>query len=80
MSQRKVESRESIDEGKILITYDMYNKMYEILFLGGGKDYLFENLFPVLEWDLLAISDNCLSIHMNHVQWSDDCLLFYFGK
>ena len=38
VAKKKLESRESLDEGKHLITYDMYNKLCEILFLGGGKD------------------------------------------
>ena len=28
----------------------------------------------------MARSDNCLQMHINHVQWGNDCLLFFFGK
>ena len=33
-----------------------------------------------MEWNLIARADNCINMHVNHVQWQDDCLLFFFGK
>ena len=74
------ESGESLNEGKKLMAYNLYNKLYEILFSGGGEKYLFAHVFLVLKWKLLARSNKCLSINNNHVQWSDGCLLLYFGK
>ena len=73
VAKTKIESGESFDEGKKLMTYNVYNKLCEILFSCGGEDYLFEKLSLVLEWNLLLISDNFFSIHM---RWSYNCLLF----
>ena len=27
----------------------------------------------------MAISDNCVNMHVQHIQWRSDCLVFYFG-
>ena len=37
-------------------------------------------MFLTLEWNLLARSDNCLTMNVNNVQWENDSLVFYFSK
>ena len=51
-----------------------------LLFYGEGDDYAFSHMFLTLEWNLLARSDNCLDMNVNHVQWKNDSLVFYFTK
>ena len=56
--------------------------MSEILYKGNGEsrsDYLFAHAFLTLEWNLMARSDNCLRMHVSHVQWYGDSLQFFFG-
>ena len=78
-AKEKLESGESIDEGKkIWLTTCIISCV--VFFSGGGEDYLFSHLFIILKYILLAISDTFFSMHMNHLQWSDYCLLFYFGR
>ena len=54
--------------------------MCQLLMRGEGDDYLFAHTFLTLEWNLLARSDNCLSMHINHIEWREDCLVFFFAK
>ena len=57
--------------------------MCEILYKGEGQtgsDYIFAHAFLTMEWNLMARSDNCLHMHMSHVQWYGNSLLFFFGK
>ena len=51
-----------------------------MLFEGEGDEYAFVHVFIMLEWNLLARSDNCLTMNVNHVQWDNDSLVFYFSK
>ena len=43
-------------------------------------EYLFSHEFLTMEWDFIARTDNGVIMYVNHVQWQDDCLLFFFGK
>ena len=58
----------------------VYENMCKILYEGDGDEYLFTHAFLTMEWNLMAGSDNCVNMHVNHVQLKDDCLLFFFGK
>ena len=80
VAKEKAESGTSLDEGKKSMSYEAYKKLCELLYEGEGDDYSFAHTFLTLEWNLLARSDNCLSMNVNHIQWANDALLFYFGK
>ena len=43
-------------------------------------DHLFVHAFLTMEWDLFTRSDNCANMHVQHIQWRSDCLIFYFGN
>ena len=62
------------------MSYEGYKKLCEFIFEGEGDDDAFIHLFLTLEWNLLTRSDNCIIIHINHVQWENDSLVFYFDK
>eukprot|EP00957_Ditylum_brightwellii_P127938 9756762-Ditylum_brightwellii.AAC.1 len=63
------------------MSFEVYNKLCELLFQDEGDDYLFaHDAVLTLDWNLLAQLDNCFGMAVNHVQWSDDSLLFFFGK
>ena len=49
VAPQKDESVESLDEGKKLMSYEVYNKLWEFLFEGEGDDYAFTHLFLTLE-------------------------------
>ena len=52
----------------------------KLLFEGEGDDYSFDHVLLALEWNLLVQSDNYLAMNVNHVQWENDILVFYFEK
>ena len=60
--------------------YEVYKKLCKLLFEGEGDDYAFAHMFLMLEWNLLARSDNCLAMNLNHIQCENDSLVFYFAK
>ena len=80
ISSEKVETGGTLDEGKRLMTFDVYNKMCEIMYIGEDKEYLFGYAFLTMEWNLMAQSDNYVLMSINNVQFQDDALIFYFGK
>jgi len=73
-------SGRSLEQGKKGMTYEVYKAMCEILFKSDDDDYLFAHTFLTMEWNLLARSDNCFTMHVKHVEFKNDSLLFFFGK
>eukprot|EP00957_Ditylum_brightwellii_P192006 14616942-Ditylum_brightwellii.AAC.1 len=68
----KIESEESLDKGKKPMLFEVYNRLCKLLFQGEVDDYLFAHAVLTLDWNLLAWSDNCFGMAVNHVQWSGD--------
>ena len=62
------------------MSFDVYSKICEIFYKGKNPEYLFAHAFLTIEWNLMARSDNCVNMHINHVQWHEDAMLFFFGK
>ena len=62
------------------MSFSVYENMCMILYEGDDDGYLFAHAFLTMEWNFMARADNCVNMHVNHVQWQDDCLLFFFGK
>ena len=69
----------SIEEGKKAMSFDVYKTLCDVLHQGEVEDLLLENTFLTMEWNLMARSDNCVNMHIKHIQWRSDCLIFYFG-
>ena len=80
VDSQKAESGESLDEGKKLMSYEVYKKLCELLFEGENDDCAFAHMFLTLEWNLFARIDNCLAMNVNHVQWENDSMVFYFAE
>ena len=79
VAAKKRESGVSLDEGKRAMSFEVYRKMCEELYSGEGDDYLFAHAFLTMEWNLMARSDNCVNMYLQHIQWKSDCLVYYFG-
>ena len=76
----KITRGESLNEGKRPMSFSVYENMCKILYKGDDDEFLFAHAFLTMEWNLMARADNCVNMHVNHIQWQDDCLLFFFGK
>ena len=79
VAAKKRESGVSLDEGKRAMSFEIYRKMCEELYSGEGDDYLFAHTFLTMEWNLMARSDDCVNMYLQHIQWKSDCLVYYFG-
>ena len=62
------------------MSYEVYKKLCELIFEGEADDYAFSHVFLMLEWKLLARSNNYLAMNVNNVHWDNDSLVFYFSK
>ena len=62
------------------MSYEIYKKLCDLLFEGEGDGYAFTHVFLTLEWNLIARRNKFLSMNVNHVQWENDILVFYFSK
>ena len=76
-SQRK-ENGVSIMEGKRKMSFQVYEKLCECLLK--RKNDEFAHCFLVLEWNLMARSQNVVDSHVENVYFDNDCLVFQFGK
>ena len=80
ITSEKMLQDKTLDEGKRVMTFEVYEKLCEILYKGQDDEFLFAHSFLTMEWNLMAHSDNCVSMNINNVQFQDDALIFYFGK
>ena len=78
--KEKIGNGESLDEGKKPMSFDAYCLMCEKLMESDASEALFAHCFLTMEWNLMARSDNCNMMHVSHVEWRQDCLVFFFGK
>ena len=65
----KRDKGETLDEGKKPMSYDAYKALCQIFFKGESDEHLFAHVFIILQWNLMARSDNCVKMHMNHIEW-----------
>ena len=45
----------------------------------GTIESVFTRVFLCLTWNLICCSKNTTTIHLHHLEWSDDCLHIYFA-
>ena len=80
IAAEKRETGQNTDEGKEKMDFKVYSKIAELMFKQGGTDFIFAHCFLVIEWNLMARSDNVIYTHINHMKRIDDALVFYFKK
>ena len=44
------------------------------------EDYLFAHAFFTMEWNLLACSDNCFTMPVQHIEFENNSLFFFVAK
>ena len=80
VAEEKMETGVSLEEGKKAMTFEVYKLMCDKLIKTGTNEATFAHLFLILEWNLMARSDNCKNLQLGHIEWRHDCLVFFFGK
>jgi len=78
IAKEKKEMGTKTDEGKEKMSFEVYEKICEVLLKSGTVESIFTHCFLVLEWNLMARADNICFTHINHITWDDDSLVFYF--
>ena len=68
----------SIMEGKRKMSFQVYEKLCELLLERPNDE--FAHCFLVLEWNLMARSQNVVDSHVENMYFDNDCLVFQFGK
>ena len=59
--------------------FEVLKILCEELYNGKGDNHLFAHAFLTMEWNLMARSDNCVNMHVQHIQRRSDSLIHYFG-
>ena len=59
--------------------FEVYKILCEELYNIKGDEHLFAHTFLKMECNLMAISHNCFNMHVQHIQWRSDFLIYYFG-
>jgi len=65
------------DAGKRLMSFHVYEKLCQLMMESEDDEYIFGQWFLTVEWNLMARSDNIVQSHVNHLEWRDNCLLYY---
>ena len=78
--QEKVQSGETLEEGKEVMSFACYKLLCKKFFEGKKDEYLFALIFLTLEWNLIARSDNIVNLALSDFEWSDDSLIVYLKK
>ena len=69
----------SLEEGNKAMSFDVYKTLCDVLHQGEVEEFLFVHAFLTMEWNLMTRSDNCVNMHIRHIQWRSDCLILYLG-
>ena len=80
VTQEKMESGLSLEEGKKAMNFDVYKLMCRKMLEISSDEGPFAHLFLILEWNLMARASNCMNFRLGHLEWRHDCLVFFFGK
>ena len=75
-----VEAGESLVEGKDVMGFECLKLLCEKFYEGRNDEYHFAHLFLLLEWNLIARSDNIVHLHVNDFEWKSDSLLIYLKQ
>jgi len=65
------------DKGKSVMLFQVYEKVCSLMMESEDDEYIFDQCFLTLDWNLIAQSDNVVHSHMNHLAWRDDSLFYY---
>ena len=80
VTDEKTKLGTSLEEGKKGMNINVYKLLCQKLMEIDTEESIFGHLFLVLEWNLMARSNNCTKLMLGHIEWRDDCLVFFFGN
>lgn len=78
--EQRVAAGEALEEGKDAMSFACLKLLCEKFVNGIRDEYHFAHLFLLLEWNLIARSDNISNLHVNDFEFEGDSLLVYLKK
>ena len=80
IAKEKRELGKKMTKEKEKMSFEVYQVICKLLLTSGTTESIFTHCFLMLEWNLMARSDNVCMTHINHISWDEDSLIFYFMK
>ena len=71
---------QSLEEGKKGMNIEVYRLMCTKLMEMETEDAVFAHLFLILEWNLMARSDDCTKLKFADIEWRNDCHFLFWEK
>ena len=71
---------EKFDVGKSPMSFPIYREMCEIMYSLPKTEHVFASLFLIMEQFLIDRGNTCVCSHVNHIDWGDNSLKFYFSQ
>jgi hypothetical protein len=68
-----------LGQGKLPMSFLLYQKLCSWMIADGSKEALFCWCFLTITWNLVCRSKNTISIHRNHISWENDSLTIQFA-
>ena len=62
------------------MSFEVYQVICKLLLISETTESIFPPCLLILEWNLMARSDNICATHINHITQDDDSLVYYFMK
>ena len=78
--EQKVAAGEVLEEGKDAMSFACLKLLCQKFVEGNRDEYHFAHIFLLLEWNLIARSDNVSNLHVNDFEFEGDSLLVYLKK
>lgn len=78
--EQRVAAGETLEEGKEAMSFACFKLLCQKFFKGDKDEYHFAHLFLLLEWNLIARSDNVVNLHVNDLEFQGDSLRVYLKR
>mmetsp|Transcript_14301 Transcript_14301/g.26814 ORF Transcript_14301/g.26814 Transcript_14301/m.26814 type:complete len:130 (+) Transcript_14301:388-777(+) len=78
--EQRVAAGEALEDGKEAMSFACLKLLCQKFVKGNRDEYHFAHLFLLLEWNLIARSDNVANLHVNDFEFEGDSLLVYLKK
>ena len=79
IASNKKQAGIGLDEIKKEMRFGVYKTLCDVIHQGEGEEFLFSHAFLTMGCNLMERCENCVNMHIKHIQWRLDCLIFYFG-
>lgn len=68
-----------IQTGKSPISYSLYVRLNEFMLQEDSTESVFARAFMTMTWNLVCRASNTSSIHLHHLEWTEDSLRVFFA-